>query len=81
MVYILLIWCPKLLVRLRDYMAIINEESKENRMNCTVNFLVRHHTKCNQLIVVYLPPRGNRFNGDCSVGSKVLQSEGSAVRK
>ena len=30
----------KLLVRLLDYRAIINEESKENRMSCTVNLLV-----------------------------------------
>lgn len=30
-----------LLERLLEYRSVINDENKENRMNCTVNLLVR----------------------------------------
>lgn len=30
-----------LLERLLEYRAVINDENKENRMNCTVNLLVK----------------------------------------
>jgi len=34
-----------LLERLLEYRTVINDENKENRMNCTVNLLVRIQTK------------------------------------
>lgn len=33
-----------LLERLLEYRTVINDENKENRMNCTVNLLVRRKT-------------------------------------
>jgi len=46
-----------LLERLLEYRTVINDENKENRMNCTVNLLVR--SKKN--LIFYVTVECNKF--------------------